>query len=230
VDKGAVIEGGASVEKGEGIMVQNIIQTIPLDKLIAHPLNANRMSEAVFKKLLRNIERTGMYEPIVVRKHPEIDGSFQIINGHHRVKALVELGYETADCVIWDVDDAEAAVLLATLNRLAGSDVLDKRRELLNRLREDFGAGELAKLLPQTKKQIEALVNLKIPDVPSRQIERTFGIPLVFFVSDEQLKIINKALATADEKVQAETSAERKTKSLVVIAEEWMRGNIKNQK
>jgi hypothetical protein len=199
--------------------VQNIIQTIPLDKLIAHPLNANRMSEAVFKKLLRNIERTRMYEPIVVRKHPEMEASFQIINGHHRVAALVELGYETADCVVWDVDDAEAAILLATLNRLAGSDVLDKRRELLNRLREDFGAGELAKLLPQTKKQIEALVNLKIPDVPSRQIERTFGIPLVFYVSKEQLAKINQALSLVIDKAAGDTLGERKANALVLIAE-----------
>jgi ParB family chromosome partitioning protein len=202
-------------------MVQNIIQTIPLDKLIAHPLNANRMSEAVFKKLLRNIERTGMYEPIVVRKHPEIGGSFQIINGHHRVSALVELGYETADCVVWDVDDAEAAVLLATLNRLAGSDVLDKKIELLNRLREDFGAGELAKLLPQTKKQIEALVNLKIPDVPSRQIERTFGIPLVFYVSKEQLAKINQALSLVIDKAAGDTLGERKANAIVLISEHY---------
>jgi hypothetical protein len=199
--------------------VQNIIQTIPLDKLIAHPLNANRMSEIVYKKLLRNIERTEMYEPIVVRKHPEMEASFQIINGHHRVAALVELGYETADCVVWDVDDAEAAILLATLNRLAGSDVLDKRRELLNRLREDFGAGELAKLLPQTKKQIEALVNLKIPDVPSRQIERTFGIPLVFYVSKEQLAKINQALSLVIDKAAGDTLGERKANALVLIAE-----------
>ena len=201
--------------------MQNIIQTIPLDKLIAHPLNANRMSEQTYRKLVRNIERTGMYEPIVVRKHPEIGGSFQIINGHHRAKALAELGYETADCVIWDVDDAEAAILLATLNRLAGSDVLDKRRELLNRLREDFGAGELAKLLPQTKRQIEALVNLKIPDVPSRPAGRTFGIPLVFYVSKEQLEKINRALSLVIDKAAGDTLGERKANALVFIAEHY---------
>ena len=148
------------MEKREGCRVkgQNTIQTIPIDKLIAHPLNANRMSEVVFKKLLRNIERTGRYEPIVVRSHPEIGGSFEIINGHHRVKALVELGYETAECVVWDVNDNEAALLLASLNRLVGSDVLEKKIELLLRLREDFSAAELAKLLPHTKGQIEGFI------------------------------------------------------------------------
>ena len=76
------------------IKTENTIKTIVLSKLIAHPDNPNVMSDSTFRKLVRNIERTGLYEPIVVRPHPdEKDHSatadkFQIINGHHRVKAL----------------------------------------------------------------------------------------------------------------------------------------------
>jgi ParB-like chromosome segregation protein Spo0J len=47
------------------------IKSIALSKLVAHPDNPNVMSEATFRKLVRNIERTGLYEPIVVRVHPE---------------------------------------------------------------------------------------------------------------------------------------------------------------
>lgn len=56
------------------------IREIALDKLIPHPDNANRMSRAALAKLVRNIERTGCYEPLVVRPHPEQRGIFQIIN------------------------------------------------------------------------------------------------------------------------------------------------------
>lgn len=203
------------------------IQSIALDKLLPHPLNANRMSEQVFKKLVRNIKRTGRYEPIVVRRHPETKDSFEIINGHHRVKALAELGKNSADCVVWDLSDGEAAILLATLNRLSGSDVPEKKQALLNRLGKEFGYRELARLGPNTKKQIEQIVNLKVP-VKAAVPEVLFVKPLVFFVRDEQLKIIENALGIAKEKVKAETGAERKTKSLVVIAEEWTRRNIKN--
>ena len=49
----------------------NKIQSIALDKLVAHPDNPNRMSKAKFAKLLRNIERTGRYEPLVVRPCPQ---------------------------------------------------------------------------------------------------------------------------------------------------------------
>jgi len=212
------------------------IQSIPLDKLLAHPLNANRMSEQTFKKLLRNIERTGLYEPIVVRPHPEIKESFQIINGHHRVKALKMLsrkgcltaGQDTANCVVWEVDDNETAILLATLNRLQGSDKLEKKIELLNKLQRHYQTGQLAKLLPQTKKQIEALANLKVPAVPSKADENVFARPLVFFVTAQQAEIIESAMSLAIEKVTAKTAAERKAKALVLMANEYAQRNQKH--
>ena len=85
----------------------NSIHSIALDKLVGHPGNPNIMSSDKFGKLVRNIERTGRYEPLVVRPHPAKAGFFEIINGHHRSKALAKLGRERADCVVWDVDDAQ---------------------------------------------------------------------------------------------------------------------------
>ena len=137
-------------------------ESIAISKLIAHPDNPNVMSRAVFGKLVRNIERTGLYEPIVVRPHPKEKGRFQIINGHHRVKALEKLGRKVADCVVWDVDDGQTDVLLATLNRLTGCDELSGKIELLRKLKERFSSAELAKILPNTRRQIEQLTNLKL--------------------------------------------------------------------
>jgi len=205
--------------------MQSTIQSIPLDKLLAHPLNANKMSEQTFKKLLRNIERTGLYEPIVVRPHPKTKDSFQIINGHHRAKALNILGQDTANCVVWDVDDNEAAILLMTLNRLQGSDNLEKKIQLLNKLKEQYKTGQLTKLLPQTKKQIEALANLKVPAVPSKADENVFARPLVFFVTPQQTEIIESAMSLAIEKVTAKTTAEKKAKALVLMAKEYVQRN-----
>ena len=138
------------------------LKSIRIEKLLPHPDNPNVMSEATFRKLVRNIERTGLYEPIVVRPHPHKKDHFQIINGHHRVKALEQLGRYEADCVVWDVDDEQTAILLTTLNRLAGSDIPAKKIELLKKLTERMETVQLAKLLPQTAKQIERLANLEM--------------------------------------------------------------------
>ncbi len=169
-------------------IMANTVQSIALEKLIAHPVNPNRMSTATFGKLVRNIERMGRYEPIVVRPHPEREGHFQIINGHHRYLALAKLGYKAADCVSWDIDDEQTDILLATLNRLCGRDELGRKLALLKRLNKSMGTRELAKLLPQTGKQIERLTNLKMPSMLAEA--KSFSNPMIFFVNDEQQKVI----------------------------------------
>jgi hypothetical protein len=198
----------------------NKVKTIELEKLIAHPSNPNRMSTATFAKLVRNIERTGRYEPIVVRPHPLRRKHFQIINGHHRCQALAKLGYETADCVVWNIDDKEAEILLATLNRLCGSDELGKRLSLLKRLSKSMESRELARLLPQTARQIERLTRLKMPRMPAEV--KGFSNPMVFFVSDAQQEIIEKAILSAGELRSENTKAARRAAALARIAGEFI--------
>ncbi len=206
------------------------IKSIALSKLLAHPDNPNVMSDATFRKLVRNIERTGLYEPIVVRPHPEkkdhsaTADKFQIINGHHRVKALERLGRKEADCVVWDVDDEQTAVLLTTLNRLAGSDTLAKKIELLKKLTERMGTAQLAKLLPQTAKQIERLTNLKLAIAPLKAQAEQFAIPIVFFVTKQQQEIIENALSSVENRVlnNEMTKAQRRAAAITEIASKFL--------
>ncbi|MFA5239412.1 MAG: ParB/RepB/Spo0J family partition protein [Phycisphaerae bacterium] len=204
----------------------NSVQTIPLGKLVAHPDNPNRQSSVTFNKLVRNIERTGRYEPILVRPHPEKEGYFQLINGHHRWRALMKLGREAADCVVWDIDDEQTDILLATVNRLGGSDELGKKLTLLKRLNKTMESGELAKLLPQTAKQIERLTNLKLPGRPTGV--KSFSIPMIFFVSDAQQEAIEKALSSVKEPVDEKTRAAKRAAALAYIAGEFLRRTMED--
>ena len=205
----------------------NSIQPISLDKLVPHPDNPNRQSRANFAKLVRNIERTGRYEPLVVRPCPDEAGGFQIINGYHRLMALVKLGYKAADAIVWDIDDEQTDILLATLNRLGGSDELAKKLKLLKRLNKKLATGELAKLLPQTKKQIERLTNLRMPSVPTKTDAKCFSNPLVFFLNDKQQQIVENALSLADENkfvipAKAGTKAAKRAAALTHIAQYFL--------
>jgi len=196
----------------------NSVQSIRLDNLVSHPDNANRMSKVNFAKLVRNIQRTGLYEPLIVRPCPDKSNCFQIINGHHRCYALAKLGYKTADCIVWDIDDEQTDILLATLNRLGGSDELCKKLNLLNRLNRRIKSAELAKLLPQTAKQIERLVNLKKPAGPAKMVENRLANPMVFFVSDTQQQQIEDALSLAEVPEGQMTKAARRAAALAQIA------------
>ncbi len=179
------------------------IESIGIDKLIAHPANPNRMSDASFRKLGGHIERTGNYEPVIVRPHPKQNGCYEIINGHHRVGVLKKLGCKTCDCIIWQVDDAEALILLATLNRLAGADVLEKKSELIKSLSDRFSTKELAKHLPDTKSAIERLSRLAAgmhkPMKRPAYAQQVFLNPLVFFLTDKQKQMVDAALSKAND-------------------------------
>ena len=176
--------------------IKNRVTSIPTEKLIAHPGNPNRMSKKNFTRLVRNIERTGRYEPLVVRRQGDC---FGIINGYHRCRALRELGYKSVDAVVWDVDDAEADILLSTLNHLGGSDVLEKKLALLGRINRNMHASEMAKLLPFSRSQIERLKNIKVPAAPAKINTKSLAVPMVFFLTDAQHQIVAKALASARE-------------------------------
>ena len=205
-------------------IMSNQVQSIAINELVAHPDNPNRMSKTNFAKLVRNIKRTGRYEPLLVRPAPAtptdrtlpggitrgvslnrsgtVGAAFQIINGHHRWQVLKELGYKTADVVVWDIDDGQTDILLATLNRLGGSDVLEKKLVLLKRLNIRMEAATLARLLPQTAKQIERLTQLANSDCTmsiANRKSKAFLNPLVFFVNDKQQEIIDNALSLARE-------------------------------
>jgi hypothetical protein len=133
--------------------------------------------------------------------------------------ALAKLGYKAADTIVWDIDDEQTDILLATLNRLGGSDELAKKLKLLKRLNKKLATGELAKLLPQTKKQIERLTNLRMPSVPTKTDAKCFSNPLVFFVNDTQQETIENALSLADENKNEKTKAAKRTAALTHIAQ-----------
>lgn len=76
------------------------IRAIGIDRLLANPASPNRMPRAAFAKLKSHIERTGNYEPIVVRRHSGRPRCFEIINGAHRAEVLGQLGYTSQPTVL----------------------------------------------------------------------------------------------------------------------------------
>jgi len=185
-------------------------QWIPLDALQPHPENSNRMPPPLLEKLKGHIRRTGLYEPLVVRPlnddgglngggspaTVEPTGRFQILNGHHRVRALRELGHTHARCDVWEVDDAEARLLLATLNRLEGRDDPSARALLVLRLADGRTAEDLARLLPEPPDAVERLLRLaQPPPAPlAPDALEPLARPMTFFLTEEQHTLVSEAL------------------------------------
>lgn len=198
------------------------IEVIDLGCLAGREDNPNRMEMGVFKKLVGHIRRTGNYEPLVVRGHKDKAGCFEIINGHHRAKALRELGYEKANCVVWDIDDDEARIALLTLNRLGGSDDVFKKSRLIKELGERFDDKELCGMLAEGSRSIERLKNLAGGGF-SREMDKVYLNPMVFFVNDEQKEVIDSAIAEAIEPGVNGTQAQKRAWAIVKILREAKR-------
>jgi hypothetical protein len=212
--------------------MQNTIIRIPLDKLLPHPENPNRMAKANFEKLKRHIKQSHNYEPLIVRKHPDPDlageNHFQIINGHHRAAALKQIGETFANCVQWDVDDDAARLLLATLNRLGGKDELASKASLYKNLSEKFSVPELCKLLPDTKQAIERLKDITKSLPQFADNAKAFLNTLIFFLTDEQIKTVESALEKAIENKSSQTKSEKLAAAITKISKSYING-LKNE-
>ncbi len=198
------------------------LREIPLEQFIPHPANPNKMSKSAFAKLVANIKKTGLYEPVVVRP---VGDKFQLINGHHRIEALKKLEARTASAIVWELDDATSLTLLASLNRLTGSDVPEKKSRLYTELLANYSAKDIAKILPCPAAQIERLAAAKLPDVPAPAV--VMPDAMVFFLSGEQRAIVQDALAKAKcegqkgEKGQ-KSAAKKNAAALALLAENYI--------
>jgi len=126
-----------------------------LTRLLSHPLNSNELNDVYLDKLQKNIAETGNYPALIVRP---MGDNYQIIDGHHRMIVLKELGYKTAKCEVWDVDDKQVLVLLSTLNRLRGADDIEKRSTLLHELVDVYPNADFMDWIPESPSAISSLL------------------------------------------------------------------------
>ena len=198
---------------------------IPLDELMAHPLNANIMSEDLREKLKVHIKQSGRYPFLVVRPY---EGKYQVLDGHHRIAILKELGHREARCDVWEVDDREAKLLLATLNRLEGQDQPIRRAQLIHELLGEMSLDDLGGLLPETDKQIEELHSLlEFPaeeiaaqlEAEAEEAEKVLPRVMSFVVSPEQEQLIERAVEQASD---GTPGRDRKARGLTNLARRFL--------
>jgi len=78
--------------------------TIGLDQLIPSKANRSVAKDNDLKGLAESIAAVGLLYPLIVRTNPDQEGSYRIIAGERRWRALKRLKAESAPCVIVSVD------------------------------------------------------------------------------------------------------------------------------
>jgi ParB/RepB/Spo0J family partition protein len=201
---------------------QQRIASLPLHKLHPHPDNANRMSKAKFNMLIRHIETTGQYEPLVVRKHPTQENAWQILNGHHRLRALRQLKHSRADCVVFAADDAQARLYLLNLNRLVGRDNVYKKAKLIEQLCRTHTPRDLAKRLSDSKTSIEKLNALSQNQPLPKTKEKPLLLPMTFFMTEAQHALVTAAFDKANGENTNSGRSQKRLNALCRMAEDCL--------
>ncbi len=92
------------------------VQQIDLMKL--HDFGAHTFllrEDETYKALVSSITETGIRTPLLVRPYP-VMGEFEIISGHRRRRAAQQAGLTTVPCIIVQLDDDAATILMAESN------------------------------------------------------------------------------------------------------------------
>ncbi len=116
-----IFGNGASAETQGDTVVD-----IPLGEL--HPFRNHPFKvrdDADMEKTVESIQEFGVLQPAIVR--PDRDGGFEILSGHRRHRACKIAGLQTLPCIVRDLDDDAATILMVDSN-LQREEILPSER------------------------------------------------------------------------------------------------------
>lgn len=190
-----------------------------------NPRAALRPGDPAYEKIVRSIEDFGYCDPIIVNQ----DGT--IVGGHQRVQVLKDMGAETADVVVVDLDPEREKALNIALNKITGQWDTAKLTELIGELdiedydltRTGFSQEELGAMLAQTRISPEDFT--QDFTLPNREqvLSRTMHITLHV----NQIALIEKVIAAVSEEDLGETygNTDKNGNAIGRILREWLAAN-----
>jgi ParB family transcriptional regulator, chromosome partitioning protein len=134
------------------------VDNLLVSQLIEAPFNPNHMDDAMLARLSESLDRFGVVQNLVVRRIDQ--NRYEVLSGNQRLQLLAERGVAEAPCVIVDVDDAQARLLIQALNRVQGDDDIGLKAELIREVLGSMGQEAVLSLLPESAESLAALSSL----------------------------------------------------------------------
>jgi ParB family chromosome partitioning protein len=136
------------------------LRELPVDSIRPNPFQPRTtIDEAAFTELAASIEASGLLQPVIVRPR---NGSYELIAGERRWRAVMHLGWARMPAVVRDVDD-QTLLTLALIENLQ-RDALSPIDEAsgYQRLAAEFQLphGEIARMVGRNRSTIANLLRL----------------------------------------------------------------------
>jgi len=191
------------------------VQMVSIDEIKPSPfINPNEFSEELFASLKKDIEQHGLVgESLIV--NPK---NMTLIQGHHRLRALKELGYPEVPCIFYEpADETEQKILSISWNQKRGT---FNEQRLHNLIKSIYDSGkypleEMKDLLGFNVNQLrEKLETIKVDENLIRKIEqeameseKNMPVLMNFAVNKEHENLVIEALQMAEGKTKGEKLA-----------------------
>lgn len=109
------------------------IQDIPLELLDDFPNHPFKVrDDEDMLKLVESVSERGVLVPAIVR--PKVDGRYELISGHRRKKASEYAGKKTLRCIVSDMDDDAATIVMVDSN-IQRTDILPSEKAFAYKMR-----------------------------------------------------------------------------------------------
>ena len=190
-----IFGNGASAEtKGDTVV------DIPLGEL--HPFRNHPFKvrdDADMEKTVESIQEFGVLQPAIVR--PDSDGGFEILSGHRRHHACQIAGLKTLPCIVRDLDDDAATILMVDSN-LQREEILPSERAFAFKMKLEAMKHQGSKRAIDTSRQVVGKLeaaNIMAGEVgeSGRQIQRYIRLtnldPELLQLVDDKLMGFNPA-------------------------------------
>jgi len=150
------------------------VTNLPITKVTPNPWNPNKQTERQYAAEMESICDNGFVMPIIVRKHPDKKGFYEIVDGEHRWKALQQIAVENKKgkgnvptllenkeipAIILSIDEARAKRLTVIMNETRGRADLTSLGTLLAELSPELGENLIIGL-PYTPEQLNEILDI----------------------------------------------------------------------
>lgn len=194
------IFGNDASAGNSGAVNGDTVVDIPLDEL--HPFRNHPFKvrdDADMEKTVESIQEFGVLQPAIVR--PDRDGGYEILSGHRRHHACQIAGIEALPCIVRDLDDDAATILMVDSN-LQREEILPSERAFAFKMKLDAMKHQGAKREIETSRQVVGKLeaaNIMANEVgeSGRQIQRYIRLtnldPELLQLVDDKLMGVNPA-------------------------------------
>ena len=184
-----------------------------IDSFKNHPFKVNE--DLSFFELRQSIKNNGLLNPVVLRKKE--DGRYEMISGHRRKKASEIVNKETMPCLVRDLTDEQAAIIMVDSNLQQRQKILYSEKAFAYKMkleamthqgkRNDLTSDQVGEKLtsveklsaksPDSKSQIQRYIRLteltdKLLDmVDNEEIAFSPAVELSYLTEEEQKWLLN---------------------------------------